>query len=57
MQVQRVVIGNDRENPMLLTACEWLDVFIDQQSQVRNGELKNGVWHLVVDQLAAIPLS
>ncbi len=50
MQVQRVVIGNDRENPMLLTACEWLDVFIDQQSQVRNGELKNGVWHLVVDQ-------
>ncbi len=49
MTPQRVVIGNDAENPMLLTACEWLDVFVDQQRQVRRAALKNGVWHLIVD--------
>lgn len=47
---QRVIIGSDQENPMLLTACEWLDVFVDQQIQVRAGVEKNGIWHLVVDQ-------
>ena len=45
---QRVVIGHDAENPMLLTACEWLDVFVDQQVQIRRGVPKNGVWHLRV---------
>lgn len=47
---QRVIIGNDAENPMLLTACEWLDVFVDQQKQIRRGDRKNGTWHLNVDQ-------
>ncbi len=47
---ERVVIGNDAENPMLLTACEWLDVFVDQQVQVRRATQKNGVWHLIVDR-------
>ena len=42
------VIGHEAENPVLLTACEWADVFLDQQAQVRRGELKNGVWHLEV---------
>ncbi|WP_166825644.1 arylsulfatase [Thalassoroseus pseudoceratinae] len=45
---QRVIIGHDAENPMLLTACEWLDVFVDQQQQIRRGVRKNGVWHLTV---------
>ncbi|MCM2369465.1 arylsulfatase [Aporhodopirellula aestuarii] len=45
---QRVIIGSDAENPMLLSACEWLDVFVDQQRQVRDGVLKNGTWHLHV---------
>jgi arylsulfatase A-like enzyme len=44
----RVVIGHPGENPMLLTACEWFDVFIDLQKQVRQGLLKNGIWHLEV---------
>ncbi|MEM6689629.1 MAG: sulfatase-like hydrolase/transferase [Planctomycetota bacterium] len=48
--VQRVVIGSEFENPMTITACEWLDVFVDQQLQVRLGQRKNGIWHLVVDQ-------
>tara|TARA_R110002072_G_scaffold303069_1_gene492546 strand:+ start:16309 stop:18195 length:1887 start_codon:yes stop_codon:yes gene_type:complete len=45
---QRVIIGSDAENPMMLTACEWLDVFVDQQRQVRDAALKNGTWHLQV---------
>jgi len=49
-EVQRVVVGNEAENPMMLTACEWLDVFVDQQRQIRRGTRKNGVWHLIVDR-------
>jgi arylsulfatase len=43
---QPSVIGDDRQNPVTLTACEWVDVFVDQQAQVRRGERKNGMWHL-----------
>ncbi|TWU15740.1 sulfatase-like hydrolase/transferase [Allorhodopirellula heiligendammensis] len=42
------LIGHDAQNPVQLTACEWADVFIDQQSQVRRGERKNGLWHIEV---------
>lgn len=45
---QRVVIGHPSENPTMLSACEWLDVFVDQQIQIRRGDRKNGVWHLQV---------
>ncbi len=45
---ERVVIGNVVENPACLTACEWWDVFVDQQSQVRRAVPRNGVWHLEV---------
>lgn len=48
--VQKVIIGSDKENPMMLTACEWQDVFVDQQGQVRWGEQKNGYWNLEVEQ-------
>ena len=47
---QRVIIGHDAENPMMITACEWLDVFIDQQGQIRRGDQKNGYWELDVAQ-------
>lgn len=47
---QRVVIGNDAENPTMLSACEWADVFVDQQQQVRVGIQKNSYWHLDVDR-------
>lgn len=30
----------------LLTPCEWLDVFFDQQTQVRAGARKNGGWQV-----------
>ena len=45
---QAVTIGSSAENPMMLTACEWLDVFVDQQGQIRRGVRKNGYWHLDV---------
>ncbi|MEO1011102.1 MAG: arylsulfatase [Bacteroidota bacterium] len=45
---QRVIIGSENENPMLVSACEWLDVFLDQQIQTRYGAKKNGIWHLSV---------
>jgi len=45
---QRIVIGDDIENPMMLTGCEWLDVFVDQQAQVRRGTRKTGYWLLDV---------
>ena len=47
---QRIVIGNDNENPIMLTACEWMDVFVDQQAQVRRGVRKNSYWNLMVDR-------
>ena len=34
----------------MLTACEWFDVFVDQQRQVRLADPKVGVWYLAVDQ-------
>ncbi len=49
-QVQRVIIGSDRENPSMLSACEWRDVFVDQQQQVRVGVRRNSYWHLAVDR-------
>ena len=47
---QKIIVGNDNENPSILTACDWLDVFIDQQPQVSRGEQKNSYWCLDVDQ-------
>ena len=47
-QVQRIIIGSEAENPMTLSACEWMDVFVDQQRQVRVAERKNSYWHLQV---------
>ena len=49
-QVQRIIVGSDQENPMMLSACEWWDVFVDQQEQVRIGERKNSYWHLDIER-------
>ncbi|QGY42557.1 sulfatase-like hydrolase/transferase [Maribellus comscasis] len=47
---QKIIIGSEKENPTILTACDWLDVFIDQQPQVSRGERKNSYWCLDVAQ-------
>lgn len=48
-EVQRIIIGSKKENPMALSACEWMDIFVDQQRQVRIAARKNGYWHLEVE--------
>lgn len=45
---QRIIIGSDKENPLMLSGVEWLDVFIDQQTQVMRGQRKFGYWLLEV---------
>ncbi len=45
---QRVIVGSDEENPSRLSACEWADVFVDQQKQIRVGVSRNSYWHLHV---------
>ena len=45
---QRIIIGHDAENPMMLTSCEWLDVFVDLQRQVRQGIRRNSWWEIEV---------
>jgi hypothetical protein len=44
------VVGDPNENPTRLCACDWADVFLDQQRQVRLGQRKNGLWHIEVAQ-------
>jgi hypothetical protein len=43
-------IGSDRENPAMLSPCDWQDVFLDQGAQIRRGDRKNGVWNLMVER-------
>lgn len=45
---QPVFIGSEEENPVVLTSCEWMDVFMDSQSQVREGLPRNSFWNLHV---------
>ncbi len=47
-QVQRITVGSPEENPTMLSACDWMDVFMDQQFQVRIGSRKNSYWHLQI---------
>lgn len=47
-EFQPSYIRADAAEPTRLTACEWADVFIDQQAQVRRGEQKIGFWHVEV---------
>jgi hypothetical protein len=48
--ISAVHIGSSKENSTLLTPCEWVDVFFDQQAQVRRGLKKNGVWTLFIER-------
>ena len=44
-----VHIGSAQENPTQLSPCEWQDVFVDQQAQVRR-QKRNGIWTLFVER-------
>jgi arylsulfatase len=43
-----IPIGSLPANPVRLTPCDWQDVFLDQQAQVRT-QRKNGSWGLFVE--------
>lgn len=45
---QPTMIGQDRGKDVMLSSCEWLDVYVDQQAQVRQGLRKNSYWVLDV---------
>jgi len=49
-EIHRIVIGSPEENPMMLSACDWYNIFVDMQKQVRNGARKSGYWHVIVDR-------
>jgi arylsulfatase A-like enzyme len=49
-EAQKIIIGSENENPSILTACDWLDVFIDQQPQISFGQRKISYWCLDVAQ-------
>jgi arylsulfatase len=44
-----VHVGSDQENPTMLTPCDWMDSFLDQQAQVRRVR-RNGAWALFVER-------
>ena len=49
-EIHRIVIGSPEENPMMLSACDWYNIFVDMQKQVRTGAKKSGYWHVLVEQ-------
>ncbi|MEZ7939366.1 MAG: arylsulfatase [Schleiferiaceae bacterium] len=44
----RIIIGHEKDNPTMLTSCDWLDVSVDSEHQIRKGARKNGYWCLDV---------
>jgi len=49
-EVVPIVVGDERENPCLLSPADWVDVFLDQSAQIRAGMPRNGAWHLDVER-------
>ena len=45
---QAVIVGSPHENPTLLSACEWRDVFVDMQNQVRLAVRRNSYTYIDV---------
>ena len=48
LEVSPIHLGSSRANPVQLSPCDWVDVFFDQQNQVRRTK-KNGAWSLFVE--------
>lgn len=49
-EISRIVLGSDAEKSTLLSPCDWADVFLDQSRQVRQGDAKNGAWHVEIER-------
>lgn len=48
-EISPIHLGSAHENPTLLTPCDWVDVFFDQQAQVRRTK-RNGSWSLLIER-------
>jgi arylsulfatase A-like enzyme len=44
-----IYIGSEKEPITMLNPCDWMDVFLDQQGQIRK-QKKNGPWALFVER-------
>jgi arylsulfatase len=49
-ELSRIPVGSDAQDPTLLSACDWQDVFLDQSRQVRQGLARSGAWGLAVER-------
>lgn len=49
-EFSRIHIGSAMEPLIKLTPCDWQDVFLDTQGQIRRGPKKNGAWGLYVEK-------
>ena len=47
-EISPIHLGSTHENPTQLSPCDWVDVFLDQQAQVRRTK-KNGAWALFIE--------
>lgn len=46
---QRIIIGSTHEKSTMLSASDWMDVFLDQQIQISEGQKKNSYWLLDIE--------
>jgi arylsulfatase A-like enzyme len=56
LEISPIHLGSARANPVQLSPCDWVDVFFDQQNQVR-GTKKNGAWSLLVEHAGDYEIS
>jgi arylsulfatase len=45
-----ISIGAEQQNPVILSAADWANVYCDNMYDVRNGKPSNGAWHLLVEK-------
>jgi len=45
-----VVLGNEHENPVRMTAADWANIYCDNMRDVRTGVERNGPWHVKIDR-------
>ncbi|NBQ58593.1 MAG: arylsulfatase [Opitutaceae bacterium] len=56
LEISPIHLGSASANPVQLSPCDWVDVFFDQQNQVR-GTKKNGAWSLFVEHAGEYEIS
>jgi len=56
LEISPIHLGSSRANPVQLSPCDWVDVFFDQQNQVRRTK-KNGAWSLFVEHAGDYEIS